>query len=269
MNDVCDAKGQCAGTSKSTGAYTKAAGQWGATCCLIMTVVADGPVSAVQLYATAFIPDLSKYAVIVVGNPEEGAEFTDMEIGLPGYNMSAGETFTLTSDSVAFKRYFNHKLTNKSEDNLPKLTGMERLKIVEADRDTNGEILIDYFPPTNDSNTYNWKQGYAWRTLKNGWQLSENAFRDTGNTSLPLDAFSLFGPYKVLCQCIKSAKDTKDGSGKATCATATSAAPVTSFGPSSIFPNDEFGKEKWTIAIPGQLTTIGSTTEDSWSCQIQ
>ena len=75
---------------------------------LIITGVIDGPLTnglpkAIELYATADIPDLSSYGVGFANNGEgtDGIEFT-----LPSQSAVAGSFFTIASEQVGFQAYF-------------------------------------------------------------------------------------------------------------------------------------------------------------------
>jgi len=75
---------------------------------LIITGVIDGPLSgglpkAIELYATADIPDLSSYGVGFANNGggTDGIEFT-----FPSQSASAGSFITIASEQVGFQAYF-------------------------------------------------------------------------------------------------------------------------------------------------------------------
>jgi len=132
---------------------------------LIITGVIDGPLTgglpkAIELYATADIPDLSMYGVGFANNGDgtDGIEFT-----FPSQSASAGSFFTIASEVVGFEAYFG--APPDFVDGSVNINGNDAIELF-----FNGQV-IDVFGDVNvDGGDWEYMDGWSYR-------------RDTTNSS--------------------------------------------------------------------------------------
>jgi len=262
-NAQCNAQHLCMGTTPSLPQrYVGPFGVWGWTCCVMISVVVDGPVSVIQLTATSDVASLQEYSLEIQGAKVNG-QTTDLDITLPDISLKAGETFILTDNFTQFQAMFNVNPT-KYQTNLPTLTGDEEMKLTRSSQKSI-EYLIDYFPPTNDSSSYDWKNGYALRDVKNGWILNSDAFEKSGNVTVSLDGWDVFGPFVASCMCQAANADDFNAQGQPICNTADHPATkdrLVSFTSRNLDADSTFGKGMWHFILPGTIEAM----KGKWRC---
>jgi hypothetical protein len=259
INDMCDGHGGCHGTEEGPGLpYVGAYGKWGWTCCLVMTLVMDGPVSAIQLTATDYIGDLSAYS-LDISNSMPGQP--DIEVSLPAGTMQPGQTFMLTNNMTTFLSIFAYSPANYSQG-LPKLDGTEMIHLQRTPSGSGDDYLIDYFPPTNDSWTFPWADSIAYRNVYSNWKLDLNVFQTNVTLNVPWSDFSLFGTFDASCTC-QPAKADRIENGKALCRTASSSHPISDFQDPQLSPAADFGSD-WHFVEPSIIEGL----DGKWECTV-
>mmetsp|Transcript_15243 Transcript_15243/g.21663 ORF Transcript_15243/g.21663 Transcript_15243/m.21663 type:complete len:484 (-) Transcript_15243:209-1660(-) len=151
------------------------------TASLIITGVIDGPRTgglpkAVELYATADIPDLSLYGI---GFANNGGGTDDIEYTFPSQSAAAGSFLTVSKETVEFQAYFGEQPDFVSGKAI--INGDDAIELF-----FNGQV-IDVYGDVNVA-------GGAWNYV-DGWSYRNDA--STASTTFDLAEWTLGGKDAV------------------------------------------------------------------------
>jgi len=240
-------------------------GHFGTSCCLIFTVVADTPdLSAVEVYATDDIPDLSQYYVLVKGVPNTDPTMpNEAVVQFPQVALQAGQRVVLTTNSSLYESTFGTKAMTYYS--LPQLDGTQQLILIRLSP-SSVRYQVDTFPQSMIPGLYPWANGFAYRSLSQGWLYYANVFAHGTSTAstVPFGKFSILSTLsKVACTCNAQLADSVSTTGQPLCLSNTVTTAQNTFSDTNFLPSTEFGTQ-WLYTAGGTLVGMNG----KWNCTI-